>query len=105
MAEVADPEVPERAKRRRFAASYKLAILDERDRATIAPANAMSGPEVMSAAEIPVAWARTASASGYVRHCNEQRPHRSLALAVPEAREQSSPPSADFHAASSTLAS
>jgi transposase InsO family protein len=28
----------------------------------------------------------------YVRHYNEQRPHRSLALAVPEEREQSSPP-------------
>jgi putative transposase len=28
---------------------------------------------------------------GYVRHYNEQRPHRSLALAVPEAREQSAP--------------
>jgi hypothetical protein len=28
---------------------------------------------------------------GYVRHYNEQRPHRSLALAVPEAREQSPP--------------
>jgi hypothetical protein len=27
----------------------------------------------------------------YVRHYNEQRPHRSLALAAPEAREQSSP--------------
>ena len=34
MAEVADPEVPERAKRRRFTASYKLAILDELDQAT-----------------------------------------------------------------------
>ena len=34
MASVPDPEVPERAKRRRFAASYKLAILDELDRAT-----------------------------------------------------------------------
>lgn len=28
---------------------------------------------------------------GYVRHYNEQRPHRGLALAVPEARERSSP--------------
>jgi putative transposase len=28
----------------------------------------------------------------YVRHYNQQRPHRSLALAVPEEREQSSPP-------------
>jgi putative transposase len=27
----------------------------------------------------------------YVRHYNQQRPHRSLALAVPEARDQSSP--------------
>jgi putative transposase len=27
----------------------------------------------------------------YVRHYNEQRPHRSLALAVPEALDQSSP--------------
>jgi putative transposase len=27
----------------------------------------------------------------YVRHYNQQRPHRSLALAVPEAREQRSP--------------
>jgi putative transposase len=26
----------------------------------------------------------------YVRHYNEQRPHRSLALAIPEAREQTS---------------
>jgi len=34
MAEVPDPEVPERAKRRRFTASYKLAILDELDQAT-----------------------------------------------------------------------
>jgi transposase len=33
MAEVPDPEVPERAKRRRFSADYKLAILDELDRA------------------------------------------------------------------------
>jgi transposase-like protein len=33
MAEVPDPEVPERAKRRRFTAGYKLAILDELDRA------------------------------------------------------------------------
>lgn len=29
---------------------------------------------------------------GYVRHYNQQRPHRSLALAVPEEREKSSPP-------------
>jgi putative transposase len=29
---------------------------------------------------------------GYVRHYNEQRPHRSLALAVPEAGERQSPP-------------
>jgi putative transposase len=28
---------------------------------------------------------------GYVRHYNEQRPHRSLSLAVPEARERRSP--------------
>jgi putative transposase len=28
---------------------------------------------------------------GYVRHYNQQRPHRSLALAVPEARERGSP--------------
>ncbi len=28
---------------------------------------------------------------GYVRHYNEQRPHRSLALAVPEAGERRSP--------------
>jgi putative transposase len=28
---------------------------------------------------------------GYVRHYNEQRPHRSLALAVPEAGERGSP--------------
>jgi putative transposase len=28
---------------------------------------------------------------GYVRHYNQQRPHRGLALAVPEAREQYSP--------------
>jgi putative transposase len=28
---------------------------------------------------------------GYVRHYNQQRPHRGLALAVPEAREQHSP--------------
>ena len=34
MASIPDPEVPERAKRRRFAASYKLAILEELDRAT-----------------------------------------------------------------------
>lgn len=34
MASIPDPEVPERAKRRRFTASYKLAILDELDRAT-----------------------------------------------------------------------
>lgn len=34
MAEVPDPEVPERAKRRRFTGSYKLAILDELDQAT-----------------------------------------------------------------------
>jgi transposase-like protein len=34
MAEVPDPEVPERAKRRRFTASDKLAILDELDQAT-----------------------------------------------------------------------
>lgn len=34
MAEVPDPEVPERAKRRRFTSSYKLAILDELDQAT-----------------------------------------------------------------------
>ena len=34
MAEVPDPEVPERAKRRRFTASYKLAILDELDQAS-----------------------------------------------------------------------
>ena len=33
MAEVPDPEVPERAKRRRFTAGYKLAILEELDRA------------------------------------------------------------------------
>ena len=33
MAEVPDSEVPERAKRRRFSADYKLAILDELDRA------------------------------------------------------------------------
>src|SRR6266508_5139858 len=33
MAEVPDPQVPERAKRRRFSAGYKLAILDELDRA------------------------------------------------------------------------
>ena len=33
MAEVPDPEVPERAKRRRFAAGDKLAILEELDRA------------------------------------------------------------------------
>jgi transposase-like protein len=34
MAEVPDPEVPERAKRRRFTAGYKLAILDELDQAS-----------------------------------------------------------------------
>src|SRR4030095_9525662 len=34
MASIPDPEVPERAKRRRFAASYKRAILEELDRAT-----------------------------------------------------------------------
>jgi hypothetical protein len=34
MAEVPDPEVPERAKRRRFSAGYKLAILDELDQAS-----------------------------------------------------------------------
>src|SRR5678815_1186193 len=34
MASIPDPEVPERAKRRRFAASYKLAILEELDGAT-----------------------------------------------------------------------
>jgi hypothetical protein len=28
---------------------------------------------------------------GYVRHYNDQRPHRGLALAVPEAREQRPP--------------
>ena len=28
---------------------------------------------------------------GYVRHYNEQRPHRSLTLAVPEAGERRSP--------------
>jgi transposase-like protein len=33
MAEVPDSEVPERAKRRRFTAGYKLAILEELDRA------------------------------------------------------------------------
>jgi transposase len=33
MADVPDPQVPERAKRRRFTAGYKLAILDELDRA------------------------------------------------------------------------
>ena len=33
MAEVPDPEVPERPKRRRFTAGYKLAILEELDRA------------------------------------------------------------------------
>jgi hypothetical protein len=33
MASIPDPEVPERAKRRRFAASDKLAILEELDRA------------------------------------------------------------------------
>jgi transposase len=34
MAEVPDPEVPERPKRRRFTAGYKLAILEELDRAS-----------------------------------------------------------------------
>jgi transposase len=34
MAEVPDPEVPERAKRRWCTASYKLAILDELDQAS-----------------------------------------------------------------------
>jgi transposase len=34
MASIPDSEVPEHAKRRRFAASYKLAILEELDRAT-----------------------------------------------------------------------
>jgi transposase len=34
MASIPDPEVPERAKRRRFTASYKLAILAELDQAT-----------------------------------------------------------------------
>src|SRR6266511_2217482 len=34
MASIPDPEVPERAKRRRFAAIYKLAILEELDSAT-----------------------------------------------------------------------
>src|SRR4030095_2025554 len=34
MASIPDPEVPERARRRPFAASYKLAILEELDRAT-----------------------------------------------------------------------
>ena len=34
MAEVPDPEVPERTKRRRFTGSYTLAILDELDQAT-----------------------------------------------------------------------
>jgi transposase-like protein len=33
MAKVPDPEVPERAKRRRFTAGYKLAVLEELDRA------------------------------------------------------------------------
>jgi hypothetical protein len=28
---------------------------------------------------------------GYVRHDNQQRPHRSLGLAVPDARERRSP--------------
>jgi putative transposase len=28
---------------------------------------------------------------GYIRHYNQQRPHRSLALAVPEAGEPKSP--------------
>ena len=34
MAEAPDPEVPERPRRRRFPAAYKLAILDELDQAT-----------------------------------------------------------------------
>lgn len=34
MAEVPDPEVPERPRRRRFTAAYKLAILDQLDQAT-----------------------------------------------------------------------
>lgn len=34
VADVPDPEVPEKAKRRRFTAAYKLAILDEYDRLT-----------------------------------------------------------------------
>jgi len=34
MAEAPDPEVPERQRRRRFTAAYKLAVLDELDQAT-----------------------------------------------------------------------
>ena len=34
MAEAPDPEVPERPRRRRFPAAYKLALLDELDQAT-----------------------------------------------------------------------
>lgn len=34
VADVPDPEVPEKAKRRRFTAEYKLAILEEYDRLT-----------------------------------------------------------------------
>jgi len=43
MDQVPDPEVPERPTRRRFAAAYKAAILDELDRA-IEPGGALQQP-------------------------------------------------------------
>ena len=79
MASIPDPEVPERARRRRFAASYKLAILEELDRATEPGAKgAILRREGLYTSHI-VEWRRARDAGGWrhlARRVGASRPTR-----------------------------
>jgi len=84
MAEVPDPEVPERPRRRRFTAAYKLAILAELDQATQPGAKgAVLRREGLSASHL-VEWrrARDAGALEALGRTRGRKPANPLTIEV-----------------------